>query len=390
MNAITVVITTFNRRERLQNAVESVLLETRVPINVHIFDDASTDDTEGYVTQAAAKDDRIIYFRNPRNVGSIKNYSQALGSVKSSYYVPLADDDLLLPNFLFDAFHILEAYKDAGAAIFLTEARNEAGSVVGTFPPEPEKIQFGLLQPRQLLRDWMSYGHCAWSSILWRRETLDFIGFPYLHTELASHLDFQFQIFCNFPVYFVNKPGAVYLLHADQSSRTSDATHVPAWSKVFTRMDRAIFKLGIVEKDEYLRLREIVQQRYKAVWNPLPASPLDYKRLVPTAALAGARLGDWTLAFSLLDQADEKRENPNVGLMHSILRCLRSERMTIDRLESELDQLRFGLAEADERKREAEGHAARALEDCAAMRASTSWRLTKPLRLLSGAFRDRS
>ena len=199
MNSITVVIPTFNRRERLKNAVESVLFETRVPINVHIFDNSSTDDTEDYVTKAMVKDHRIVYNRNDHNVGPLKNYSLALQSVKSTYYVPLADDDWLLPNFLFDAFHMLEAHKDAGAAIFLTEARNEAGVVVGTYPPEPDKIQFGLLKPSQHLRDWMNYGHYAWSSILWRRETLEFLNSHTFIPDCQATSTSNYKFFVSFP-----------------------------------------------------------------------------------------------------------------------------------------------------------------------------------------------
>ena len=45
MSVITVVIPTFNRVESLRIALASVLRETRIPIKVHVFDNASEDGT---------------------------------------------------------------------------------------------------------------------------------------------------------------------------------------------------------------------------------------------------------------------------------------------------------------------------------------------------------
>ncbi|RST54309.1 glycosyltransferase family 2 protein [Variovorax sp. MHTC-1] len=95
-HTITVVIPTFNRRAHLQTAVESVLAERRVPIALHIFDNASTDETEKYGRALAAQDLRVSYTRRSENIGATGNYSQALASISTEYFVPLADDDCLL------------------------------------------------------------------------------------------------------------------------------------------------------------------------------------------------------------------------------------------------------------------------------------------------------
>jgi len=309
-NAVTVVIPTFNRRKRLQNAVESVLKETRVPIKVHIFDNASTDDTEDYARAAAALDPRISYVRNDYNCGASENYTRGLASVKTKYYILLADDDWLLPNFIFDAFHILEQHRDAGAAIFVTEQRNENGEIECTYPIALDKIRFGLLTPREHLRDWMTYGHYGWSSILWRSETLKHIGAPYFFVGMPSDVDFQVQIFCEFSVYIVNRPGAVYLQHEGQASRGFDISTLPCWALLFKRLDRKVRNLRIFELHEYLTLRESMQSFYKPNWSRPSKSTLNDRQIIAIATLAGFRLGDWGLAFALLDQL--KSGMPNI------------------------------------------------------------------------------
>jgi glycosyltransferase involved in cell wall biosynthesis len=302
MTEITVVIPTFNRRKFLQNAVESVLQETRVPIKLHIFDNASTDDTEPYVRTAAALDPRIFYFKNDYNCGAVENYIRGLQSVETAYYVPLADDDWLLSNFLFDAFHIAEEHKEVGAVIFVTEQRNEEGAIEATFPSALDKIKFGLLKPSEHLRDWMTYGHYHWSSILWRLETLESIGAPYFYVGLPSDVDFQVQIFCEFSVYIVNRPGAVYLAHSEQASRGFDILDVPSWALLFKRLDKKVSKLNVIERREYLKLRQIMQHRYQWAWNSPSRVALTEWQLVTIATSAGLQLDDWDLAFSLLDQ----------------------------------------------------------------------------------------
>ncbi|WP_052810698.1 glycosyltransferase family 2 protein [Variovorax paradoxus] len=300
-HAIAVVIPTFNRRERLERAVQSVLQETRVPIVLHIFDNASTDDTEGYARELSARDARVVYTRNAANIGGHSNYAKALDSVEAEYFVPLADDDYLLPDFLHDAYGILEAHESACAAVFLTQTRTDSGAVGMTYPEHPDKIRLGLVNPHDHMRDWLTYGHYSWSSVLWRSKVLAEVGAPYLHVGLPSDVDFQTQIFCTYPVYIVNRLGAVYTQHEDQASMGYDLSHIKSWGALFKRLDRAVLDRGLFSVEEYLPLRAKMQQRYRSTWNIAAKEELDSRQLVSSASAAGFRLGDWPLAFSLID-----------------------------------------------------------------------------------------
>ncbi|MFH0132314.1 glycosyltransferase family 2 protein [Variovorax sp. VaC1] len=300
-NAIAVVIPTFNRRERLQRAVESVLEETRIPIVLHIFDNASSDETELYARELSVRDARVVYTRNASNIGGHANYVKALDSVKAAYFVPLADDDYLLPNFLHDSYRILEAHESVGAAVFVTETRTDDGAIGMTYPEHPDKIRLGLVNPHDHMRDWLNHGHYSWSSVLWRSRVLAEAGAPYLHVGLPSDVDFQAQIFCTYPVYIVNRLGAVYTQHENQASMGYDLSHIKSWGALFKRLDRAILDRGLFSVEEYLPLRAKMQQRYRSTWNIAAKGELDSRQLVSSASAAGFRLGDWPLAFSLID-----------------------------------------------------------------------------------------
>ncbi|RYH52100.1 MAG: glycosyltransferase [Alcaligenaceae bacterium] len=301
-NTITVLVPTFNRLALLRRAVESVLQETRVPIRLKIFDNASTDETEAYATLLAANDKRVSYFRNAANIGSIPNYTQALSTVETEFFVPLADDDWLLPDFLFDAYEILMREQAACAAIFVTEGRDDLGNLVCTYPAAPERIAIGLVQPDQHLRDFMTHGHYGWSSILWRRSMLDVVGAPYFHVGLPSDVDMQLQVFSRLPVFVVNRPGAVYLMHGGQTSQDYGVRHANSWARLFARLDRLVIDSGVLPLDEYLHLRYLMAVRYRNLWTTPSREPLSRADLQSAAWAVGLRLGDWRLAFNLLDQ----------------------------------------------------------------------------------------
>jgi hypothetical protein len=225
----------------------------------------------------------------------------ALASVDTTYFVPLADDDWILPDFLDDAHRILEAHPEVGAAVFVTEHRDEQGALIGTYTAALDHNHFGLLQPREHMTDWMSFGHYAWSSIMWRRETLNSVGAPYMCTGLPSDVDFQAQVFSQWPVYLVDRPGAVFLRHASQSSAGFDVSHVTSWAKLFTRLDRAVERHDVFDRDEYRPLRRIMLERYSGTWRGADTIQLPLWRRVVLAYTAGKKLDDRQTALSILD-----------------------------------------------------------------------------------------
>lgn len=299
---ITVFIPTFNRHQWLRRAVESVLQETRVPILLHVFDNASTDGTQAFVAGIAASDPRVRYTRQTKNVGGTENYRTSFQSVATEYFVPLADDDWLLPNYLFEAYQQIEQHEELGAVIFFTEGRTENGEVVGQYPAQLDRRVQGFLTPEVHLRDWMRYGHYHWSSVLWRKKALDSIGLTFLDTGLPGDVDFQLQIFCRYPVLLTNKPGAVYCLHENQASRGYNLSNLHSWASVFARLDRTMREYRIFGTVEYAQLRKSMQALFKDLWNLPAETTMEGRKLLSSAVSAGFRLGDWDLAFDLLDR----------------------------------------------------------------------------------------
>lgn len=315
--AITVLIPTFNRQDQLRKAVESVLQEDRVPIRLKIFDNASTDGTSSYVTDLADRDGRVSYVQNDSNIGAIPNYIQALSSVDTEFFVPLADDDWLLPGFLQEAYEILLSQKDLCAAVFVTEGRDKHGELIGTYPEAPDRIAQGRVEPAQHLRSIMRHGHYGWSSVLWRRRILGTLGAPYFHVGLPSDVDMQLQVFSRQPAFVVNRPGAVYLMHTGQTSQDYGVAHAFSWARLFQRLDRVVLGDGVLTWDEYIPLRQLMAKRYRGAWSAPPRTTLSERETIRAAYASGTVLGDWELAFRLV--GDQNLEALSHGVREEVI-----------------------------------------------------------------------
>ena len=122
---VSIVIPTYNRAERMQRAVESVLVQTYENFEVVIADDASADETE--TTARSFTDLRIRYFRQPLNVGIGRNWGFGLSQARGRFVSLLMDDDGYFPTFLVDRMAALSAFPDAWLVSQAITSSNQMG-----------------------------------------------------------------------------------------------------------------------------------------------------------------------------------------------------------------------------------------------------------------------
>ena len=100
----SIVITTYNRLNLLQRAIDSALAQT-IPCEVIVVDDCSSDETQSYVKARCEAlenqdDKRLIYHRNQTNLGHSKSVNAGVELATGDWIKPLDDDDYLAPNCL--------------------------------------------------------------------------------------------------------------------------------------------------------------------------------------------------------------------------------------------------------------------------------------------------
>lgn len=102
--SFTVVITTYNRRDLLDRAVNSALSQT-LPCQVVVVDDCSIDETESYMkrrveTFLQLDNFQLIYHRNATNQGHSKSVNIGVDMAGGDWIKFLDDDDYLAENCL--------------------------------------------------------------------------------------------------------------------------------------------------------------------------------------------------------------------------------------------------------------------------------------------------
>ena len=90
---VTIGIPTYNRSDRLLRAVHSALAQDHPALEVIVSDDASTDSTEAGMRGLAAREPRLRYLRQKRNLGHAGNFQAVLDAAGGDYFMWLSDDD---------------------------------------------------------------------------------------------------------------------------------------------------------------------------------------------------------------------------------------------------------------------------------------------------------
>jgi glycosyltransferase involved in cell wall biosynthesis len=126
---VTVIVPTFDRRELVCEAIESVLAQTHARFELIVVDDRSTDGTADVVARYGDADPRVACVRQAHaGPGAARNHG--LARARGDWTVFLDSDDLLLPGCL--AGQLAAADAARGADLVVCDARHEGGEHAGT------------------------------------------------------------------------------------------------------------------------------------------------------------------------------------------------------------------------------------------------------------------
>jgi len=93
---VSVIISTYNRRARLERAVRSVLGQGFAQFEIIIVDNASEDDTQEYVK--SINDPRVRYIKDEINKGGPAARNTGIRNSRAGFIALLDDDDEFLPD----------------------------------------------------------------------------------------------------------------------------------------------------------------------------------------------------------------------------------------------------------------------------------------------------
>lgn len=109
---VSIGMPVYNGERYLAATLDSVLRQTYRDFILYISDNASTDGTEAICRDYASRDARIVYIRNPVNVGAPGNYERCFTPAQSEYFRWQNADDPIEPTLIADCLHVLDQHPD--------------------------------------------------------------------------------------------------------------------------------------------------------------------------------------------------------------------------------------------------------------------------------------
>jgi glycosyltransferase involved in cell wall biosynthesis len=169
----SVMIPVYNCAKYLPETLESVLIQqlSEEDMQIEVVDDASSDaDVEAIVKRIGKG--RVTYFRQPENVGSLRNFETCLNRAQGQLVHLLHGDDRIKPGFYEELGQLFAKYPEVGAAFSRFSFIDENGLRLYDQPIE--------MNQKGVLRDWLldisENNRIQYAAIAIRRQTYEKLG----------------------------------------------------------------------------------------------------------------------------------------------------------------------------------------------------------------------
>lgn len=125
-NFVSICLPVYNGAAYVSQAIDSALAQTHVDFELLISDDCSADNSREIIADYSRQDKRIHFIQNKEHLGLFGNYNVLLERAKGDLIKPFAQDDLLQANALRNLVGALQAHTSASlAACHKMEAGNK-------------------------------------------------------------------------------------------------------------------------------------------------------------------------------------------------------------------------------------------------------------------------
>jgi glycosyltransferase involved in cell wall biosynthesis len=167
---VSVVLATFNRAYVLEDNLRMVLAQTLDNFELIVCDDGSTDGTPVVMAEWAARDPRILYVRQPRNLGGwAPNVRRGIALAKAEFVAVLYDGDVYDPRLLERWMAALCACPDVAFVFNAYNRLGPDGRVEKTYREHLDSCVPGrVLLERLYFRRW-HFTSPVWGTVMFRK-----------------------------------------------------------------------------------------------------------------------------------------------------------------------------------------------------------------------------
>lgn len=220
MNKVSIALCIYNGAKFLPDQLESFLSQTRLPDEVIICDDCSSDESLKLAEEFARKADFTVkVFRNRQNIGLIKNFEKAISLCCGDIIFLSDQDDVWMPQKIELILKEFEKSSEVGLVFSNAELVDEQLTPIGlklsdiTYTEKIGKLEKrGKFFEELLKRNYITGSTAAFRSIF--REKL--LPFPEDIPELIHDAWIAFVIYVLAEHTFIKEPLVKYRQHSSQ------------------------------------------------------------------------------------------------------------------------------------------------------------------------------
>lgn len=159
---VSIGLPVFNGEKYLEATLDSILLQTYQDFELIISDNASTDQTQRICRAYAAKDRRIRYFRNEKNLGASKNFNRVFELSSGQYFKWAAYDDIIHPDYLLKCIKVVDTNPSVVLCHSKTGRIDEYGEVTGDYNFE---VKPNWSKPHNRFGDLIKFDNYNWVAL---------------------------------------------------------------------------------------------------------------------------------------------------------------------------------------------------------------------------------
>jgi glycosyltransferase involved in cell wall biosynthesis len=228
---VSIGMPVFNGEQFIGEAIQSLLSQDLADLQILVSDNASTDDTVAIVEAYAARDSRVILYRQPQNIGAAENFRFVRDRARGRYFMWAAHDDTWAPNWL---QVLTEAFREGDAGVRGDIRLYQDGNVIAEKrPPDFRRGQWA----RYFLRNEVDY-RSHYTYALFDREKLMSVDLSTLSLDYYPDALFCYEVLKYGHLRMVPNTWQHYRMHAS-SGGAQLSRKWRSWAKMLYRVHPA-------------------------------------------------------------------------------------------------------------------------------------------------------
>jgi glycosyltransferase involved in cell wall biosynthesis len=274
MDRISVIITSYNQKDLLREAITSVLDQTLPAHEILVCDDASTDGSQALIGEFEKAHPGLVRgILHKENQGVARNRNSGLQAVHGDFVTWLDGDDVFLPRKL---------ELESGYCRVDPDVRWVYSQVMTVRPDGRRKVRHKCPLVGNIFFDLPLVLGAAPRNLLVEADALRAVGFFDEEMTLYEDFDLCIRLAERYECAYCPKPNMEYRVHPGGVHRSAVARH----NENFSRLHRNFLRLIAKRHPDEQRMLEARLQRS---WDLRRAQALRGQRRFAAAVMAGAR-----------------------------------------------------------------------------------------------------